>query len=123
MSIEITSAKLAAKGVAVQLGVDLLCEPGAEVGDYLVEYGWGELRQAQGRRIVTAWGGLGYGEGGAIVCDGQTITSLVMWMRPEGVPMKSGLAFADVTVCAAMADNYQSYGCANEQAAVRITRK
>lgn len=122
LSIEITSARLAAKGVAVQLGVDLLCEPGAEVGDYLIEYGWGELRQAHGRSIVTAYGDLGYGFGRSVACDGQTITSIVMSMRPDA-PMKPGSSWADITVCTAMADNYQSYGCATEQAVVRVTRK
>jgi hypothetical protein len=123
VSIELTSGTVVARGAAVQLGMDLTCEAGAEPGDYLVEYGWAEVRQAVGRKIVVGYGGLGYGDGGPIVCDGQTVTHVEVWVRPETAPFKVGLAFVDVTLCAAVADNYQSYGCADEQGSLRLTRK
>lgn len=117
-SIEVTSARLMAKGVAVELGLDVFCEDGSS--DWTTEWGIVQVDQRVGRAVTHGYGDLGYGT--SLTCDGVTANHLDVIARADPYALKQGLAIVSAQICLANWDNYQQYGCLVDSAVYRLRK-
>lgn len=117
-SIEVTSASLLARGVAVDLGLEVICDDGG--GEWVTEYGFITIDQRWGRAIARGYGQVPYGN--SLVCDGVTANHLQTTVRAEAIPFKTGSALVSAEICLANWDNYQDYGCLMDTVESRLRK-
>jgi hypothetical protein len=117
-SIEVTSARLLAKGVAVDLGLDVYCTD--ESGDWVTEYGFVTIDERVGRTVTRGYGDLGYGM--TFTCDGVTANHVDFTVRADPYAFKQGLILVSAQICLANLDNYQDYGCLVDAVEYRLRK-
>lgn len=120
-TLTFTSATLVARGVAVDVGLDVVCEPDEVGPDWTSEYGIVSVDQRAGKYISRDWGQIPYGI--EVTCDGVTANHLSVIVRAETSPFRVGVALLSAEVCLANLDNYQSYGCVSDTATMRLRPK
>jgi len=120
VSFEFKSATLLAKGVGVLVEFDAVCEPVDGTTDAMVDWGSAQIDQRAGKTIIHGWGSsFGFMP---ITCDGSTATPITVLVRADTMPFKQGSALVSAELCIYDLDNYHSYRCGQDQAALRIRR-
>jgi hypothetical protein len=96
VTVTITSASLVARGVAVEVDLDVVCQPLEGETALLLEYGFVRVDQAVSKKAVA--GGMVDLYGGTFVCDGSTVNSLEALVRTNSVPFRKGVAMVEAYI-------------------------